>query len=158
MYFLIYKLEKRSETESENLKKKSNSNTLFKIPIFQPTAAAAMMYMNSSDQQRIKDLDQDSTHEMTFPKRNEALPFVCMRCRKESVFCSTSVQTEDYNLINEDNLIHQNSSFLKNAREEKKELPNDFSINSEIISSIESATKKQIEKSNDLSRNKIMII
>ncbi len=77
-----------------------------------------------------------------------------MRCRKESVFCSSSVQTED------DDLIQQTTSIEKYNRTEKNEFSTNFIKNfsetdhknnkSNILSEL--TTKK-----NELSKNIIII-
>jgi len=143
------------------------------------------MYMNSSIQQRTKQLDQENSfsQEMNLHEtkdlrntgkisslliaqilkkdaeqpsmlKHHLFPYVCMRCRKESVFCSSSVQTED------DDLIQQTTSIEKYKQTEKNEFSTNFIKNfsetdhknnkSNILSEL--TTKK-----NELSKNIIII-
>ena len=193
-------MEEDSQTENEYQKQKSNSNSLFKIPIFQPTAAAAMMYMNSTSmQQRTKQLDLETsanqptngfTQEVTVNEENETknagkvsslliaqllkkeaeppskksfklFPYVCMRCRKESVFCSTSVQYDASDLTQQD---FSSLSTIKYARQEKdKTNSNEYAIKplieseSNNINLVESAKEKNTKKNNELTNNILII-
>jgi len=133
------KLEEDFQKETDNELKKQNSS-IFKIPIFQPTAAAAMMYnmqnVTMQQQQRTKQQleNQNGSEDLInntgtktnslitdtgkvsslliaqvlkkeadppSKKQQKLLPYVCLRCRKESLICSSPSQY-DLNDLNSD--------------------------------------------------------
>lgn len=106
------------ESAFENEKKQAS---LFKIPVIQPTAAAAMMYGYSSIQrEKSKALAQQNQHDQritddgqvaswflaellkkdTSKNRSKAnksfklYPYICLRCKNEIVLCNSPTQTD----------------------------------------------------------------
>ena len=139
------RLEEEGQRELEEYNKQK-TNSFFKIPVFQPTAAAAMMYNiqnhhQQQHQQQVKKLENESTDDnanrsylnpfnyisffdsattretnskissqliaQVLKKEAEApskksfklFPYVCLRCKKETVICSSSTQYDVDDLI-----------------------------------------------------------
>lgn len=177
---------------------KQKSNSLFKIPIFQPSAAAAMMYnmQNVSIQQRnLKQIDseqEDSSKSYFNPlnyvpsffetknetKSDEAsnengkisskliaqilkkepdapskksfklFPYVCLRCKKETVICSSSAQY-DINDLSVETLA------VKFATKQILENENDLMSNKIGSNNIENVYEDKQKNSGDLTNTSI---
>lgn len=161
------KLEEDFQKETDNELKKQNSS-IFKIPIFQPTAAAAMMYnmqnVTMQHQQRSKQqLENQNGNEDLInntgtktnslitdtgkvsslliaqvlkkeadppsKKQQKLLPYVCLRCRKESLICSSPSQY-DLNDLNSDlsdlHTIKQSKSATNDLSSHLKPISNEI--------------------------------
>ncbi|CAF1051263.1 unnamed protein product [Brachionus calyciflorus] len=127
----ISKLElHEQELNTDQIVQKSNP----KIPIFQPSAAAALMYTYQNDKNLMKkkienecdyigiNLDVDSENGLVSTsllaqvlkkesdekakKSLKLFPYVCLRCKKQTILCDSPSQTgEDFNNATEDDKI-----------------------------------------------------
>ena len=99
------------ETDSNN---GSQVKTIPKIPIFQPSAAAALMYTYQNEKFRESRINEEPSNDLDYghvstsllanvlkkdnderSKNNIRLyPYVCLRCKKQSVFIDSDSQTE----------------------------------------------------------------
>lgn len=99
------------ETDSNN---GSQVKTIPKIPIFQPSAAAALMYTYQNEKFRENRINEEPSNDLDYghvstsllanvlkkdnderSKNNIRLyPYVCLRCKKQSVFIDSDSQTE----------------------------------------------------------------
>jgi hypothetical protein len=108
----IHRLENAADAEAER-----KTGSLFKIPMFQPTAAAAIMYnmqnvtikqhnqrhsVNPNETKKDNDLLQESTVPATLiarvlkkdtETRQKLFPYVCTKCKTDKWPCDSSTQT-----------------------------------------------------------------
>lgn len=174
------RLEEEGHRELEEYNKQK-ANSLFKIPIFQPTAAAAIMYnsQNHYQQQQKKSVEpepnEDNENRSYFNPLNylsffetsnreaangkisskliaqvlkkeadapskksfKLFPYVCLRCKKESIICSSATQY-DVNDIHEDNFLLESelhASTATNTSQIQSEEKNDHLLNDNLFSS-----------------------
>lgn len=116
--------------------------TIPKIPIFQPSAAAALMYTYQNERERKNKINEEESNDVVdngyvstsilanvLKKENEEIsknsvrfyPHVCLRCKRQSVLIDSFSQTEQNNLeddgskilIAKPRNIFSNESFLR---------------------------------------------
>lgn len=193
-------LSDQGEIDSLEYEKK-NANSLFKLPIFQPSAAAAMMYNmqnvsvqrelqkqhtndpliqpnehvlslnDASTQSNEQEPQLDSTKmslnfdnlttngrlsssligqvlrkdlESPSKKSFKLFPYICLRCKKESVICDQSSQTDLHDLYNE-NLIVLTGKPFSSVKKIIKEDHGDLLLKSDTYS-VNESVKEPIEK------------
>ena len=137
----MHKIE-TAANEREVEKQRQQGNSFFKIPIFQPTAAAAMMYnlqnvtikqkqITDSLQNKLADVGNKDQGDYRIPATSSStalsslikkdssdtnlklFPYVCGQCKKDIWTCDTASQTVEFLIENEsDKIIYSKSNKL----------------------------------------------
>ena len=127
----IVQLELQGETYFGEISKQSNSNSILKLPVFQPTAAAAMMYniQNSQQMEKLKVKKNEMSLNNLYVNQNLV---------KKSTSPMLESNTLDVNLVNE---------ILSKRSPSEQTLERPLSINSGKVSSslIANVLKKDSE-------------